>query len=320
MTYDTWSGESRIRLENETLRAVILPRMGGRVISLFHKGKGFEAAAQRGAGTWAGSVGSAENAFPFAPYAYGMDDAFPNIDEEDFIWRGRKLHYPDHGEIWRAECRTYGHGQESAVLTWESRIFSYCYEKRMKLEGSSLRIHYRIENMGTEELPAIWTWHGLMRYEEDMEILLPEETEAVRNVLDDPVLGREGTVHPVQGRLYDFTRVPPAEPRSAVKYYVESRVTEGRCGFYYPSADMACLLHYDAGKLPYLGVWITAGGFQGDYNCALEPTNGFYDSIKKASANKKLPVLGAGECMEFELEVILTEGKFIKAAEAKSRI
>lgn len=53
MTYDTWWGESRIRLENETLRAVILPRMGGRVISLFHKGNGFEAAAEKAGETYA---------------------------------------------------------------------------------------------------------------------------------------------------------------------------------------------------------------------------------------------------------------------------
>ena len=68
------------------------------------------------------------------------------------------------------------------------------------------------------------------------------------------------------------------------------------------------MLEYDAEKLPYLGVWITAGGFQGDYNCALEPTNGFYDSISKAAGNGKLPVLGAGESMEFDLHISFAEG------------
>lgn len=331
MIYKTMSEQTQVKLENETLRVIVLPQMGGRIISLFHKGKSFEAAAQPGAGS--GNIGpgmrvaerqevcvgtekcsetngdSTGSGSPvFAPYAYGMDDAFPNIDEEDFIWKGRKIHYPDHGEIWRTGCRTCGCGREWVELTAVSPAFSYCYRKRISLKGNSLRIHYRIENRGAEELPAIWTWHGLMRYEEDMEILLPKGAERFRNVLDGSVLGKEGTVYPLKNERYDFAKVPRAESCSMVKFYVESRILEGACGFYYPSADINCILRYDAEKLPYLGVWITAGGFRGDYNCALEPTNGFYDSIGRAAGNKRLPVLAAGEIAEFELEVILAQG------------
>ena len=64
-------------------------------------------------------------------------------------------------------------------------------------------------------------------------------------------------------------------------------------------------MSYDAGILPYFGVWITAGGFQGDYNCALEPSSGFYDGIGNARRLGKLPVLGAGEGMEFAISVAL---------------
>lgn len=343
------TGQKQVKLENETLRAMILPQMGGRIISLFYKGKSFEAAAQPGekggnaglgmrvacmqepyvgteikcpetsgdnvaartgeSGANRGCVcAGAEDPHAFAPYAYGMDDAFPNIDEEIFTWKGRKMHYPDHGEIWRTDCRIYGCGREWVELTAVSPVFSYHYVKRMSLEGNSLHIHYRIENRGAEELPAIWTWHGLTRYEENMEILLPEGAEQFRNVLDSPALGKEGTIYPVKNGHYDFTKVPGAESRSMVKYYVESRISEGYCGFYYPVADISYILQYDGSKLPYLGVWITAGGFQGDYNCALEPTNGFYDSIGRAAENRRLPVLAAGEILEFELSVTLAEG------------
>ena len=139
-------------------------------------------------------------------------------------------------------------------------------------------------------------------------VLLPEGAEQFRNVLDSPALGKEGTIYPVKNGHYDFTKVPGAESRSMVKYYVESRISEGYCGFYYPVADISYILQYDGSKLPYLGVWITAGGFQGDYNCALEPTNGFYDSIGRAAENRRLPVLAAGEILEFELSVTLAEG------------
>ncbi|MBD5459368.1 MAG: DUF4432 family protein [Lachnospiraceae bacterium] len=307
MIYETEPGINPIKLENEKLRVIILPHMGGRIISLFHKEKSFEAAAQPGesaGSTEAGTLGEKRN---FAPYAYGMDEAFPNIDEEDFTWRGHTRHYPDHGEIWQGLCRIREQGKNCVELVWSSPAFDYCYEKKLCLKADSLHIHYRITNRGKEELPAVWTWHGLMRYEEDMEIVLPQGAQRFRNVLDSSVLGKEGDVYPLNNGNYDFTKVPRAESRCAVKYYVESRIAEGRCGFYYPSAGMSCMLEYDADKLPYLGVWITAGGFQGDYNCALEPANGFYDSVSRAAGNGKLPILGAGESMEFELVITLAD-------------
>ncbi len=53
------------------------------------------------------------------------------------------------------------------------------------------------------------------------------------------------------------------------------------------------LIQYDPLVHPYLGVWITKGGFKGEYNCALEPSNGFYDSLALAYENKKIPLLKA---------------------------
>ena len=50
MIYETKPETNRIKLENENLRVIILPHMGGRIVSLFHKEKSFEAAAQPGAG------------------------------------------------------------------------------------------------------------------------------------------------------------------------------------------------------------------------------------------------------------------------------
>lgn len=70
---------------------------------------------------------------------------------------------------------------------------------------------------------------------------------------------------------------------------------------------MECRLKYDARKLPYLGVWITAGGFRGDYNCALEPSSGYYDDIRTARENGTAYMLKKDEPMIFDLEVILEE-------------
>lgn len=292
-----------IILENDILAIKLLPEMGGKIVSFFRKDGQFELAAQAGKN----SSFRPEDGAGFSDYAFGMDEAFPNIDAEEIMWKGRKLRYPDHGEIWSSAFQVPEQETSSARLIWQSREFSYSYEKTLSLEGERLRIRYRIVNTGKEELPCIWTWHGLMRYEQDMEILLPEEIKHCRNVSPSRALGEVGRIYPVENPVYDFTRVPKAETKSAVKYYGEERVEKGRCGLVYPSQKVKCIVEYDAAKLPYFGVWITAGGFQGDYNCALEPSSGFYDRISKAGELGRLPVLSAGEEMEFDFAIAITE-------------
>lgn len=92
-----------------------------------------------------------------------------------------------------------------------------------------------------------------------------------------------------------------------VKYYADQKVKTGFCGYCYPSQGLRCTFRYDAKKLPYLGLWITAGGFRGDYNCALEPASGYYDSIQKAAENGSLYLLKKEEPLHFSLELALTE-------------
>lgn len=286
-------------LENDVLRIEIQSELGGKITSFYHKEKAFELAAQ---------TSKAIDELPavsggFGPYAFGMDDAFPNIDAEQIWWNGRELSYPDHGEIWMAAFDIIAQSADCVVLRWESTM-GYHYAKTLQLVGNALVIRYDIKNESDAELPCFWTWHGLMRYEEDMRVILPEKTTHCRNVLTGPELGEAGTVYSVNGS-YDFTKVPKAESKIMSKFYAEHPVKSGKCGLRYPTQNAVCMMEYDAEILPYWGFWITAGGFQGDYNCALEPTNGFYDSISTARKNGKLPVLAPGESMVFEIKITL---------------
>lgn len=290
-------------LENDSLKIELHPGMGGKISSFYHKGKNFELAAQSRKELC--GLPSAEGGF--GPYAFGMDDAFPNIDAERIEWKGRTILYPDHGEIWKAAFEVTKQSADSVCLHWKSPDLEYSYRKTLKLSRNVLHINYQITNESGDELPCIWTWHGLMRYEEDMEVILPDGVTHCWNVLTGPVLGEAGTVYPLENERYDFTRVPKAETRSMVKFYAEQRIKQGRCGLRYPSQEMTCIMEYDEKILPYWGFWITAGGLLGDYNCALEPANGFYDSISRAGKNGKLPILAAGACMEFDVKIILEE-------------
>lgn len=71
----------------------------------------------------------------------------------------------------------------------------------------------------------------------------------------------------------------------------------------YPAEGMAVVLTYDPAQLPYLGFWVTAGGFKGEYNCALEPSTGWYDSVDCARRQGCCPVLEPGQEQSFSMTI-----------------
>lgn len=291
----------QIILDNGILRVAICPGLGGKITSFYLMEKEFELAAQRSSRRNSGGVSAPDSRESFAAYAYGMDDAFPNIESEKIERNGKVFSYPDHGEIWKAAFGVETISPESVSLCWRSPAFHYRFQKRMRISKNTLEIQYYIINEGKEAFPCIWTWHGLVRYEQDMELLLPRDLTHYRNVFEGNVLGKEGQVYPLHNAVYDFSRMPDPKRCNCAKYYGETATKIGHCGVQYPSEKVVYSLDYDAGLLPYLGVWVTAGGFQGDYNCALEPTNGYYDSIGRAARNRKLPVLEQGEALDFTI-------------------
>jgi len=290
-----------IVLENETLSISIYPEAGGKIHSFYHKNKKFELAAQN---EHPGVPEQPNDTSEFGDYAFGMDDTFPNIDEEMIVWNGKTLHYPNHGEIWKKQFDVKMQTSRELLLCWHSEQFQYDYEKHFCLEGNRLIIQYKIVNHG-QEFPCLWTWHGLLRYEEDMRFIYAKGIKQMRNVLDSKELGECGKLRPTENDIYDFTKVPSKTSNTMIKYYANEAVTEGVCGVTYPTHQMCCTFRYDESILPYLGVWITAGGLDGAYNCALEPSSGFYDSISTAKKENRLPILHKEETLNFEFSITL---------------
>ena len=289
-----------ITLENEMLKVVIIPGRGGKVVSLRRKDLNFEFAAQTG-----GDIKPATDDSKFGDYDIsGIDDAFPNIDCEKISYGGHLLSYPDHGEIWSHNMKIISTSSEAAALTFDSTRFGYHYEKTVEINNDILEVKYLIRNEGRNVLPCFWTFHGLFAFRKDAKIVYPSDVAFVKNVLNGTPLGDYGKVFPVNGTI-DFSSLSYAcinEP-CMMKYYATNRIEEGTCGIIYPSDRAGIDITYDAMKLPWLGVWITAGGLAGDYNMALEMTNGYYDSISNAMKNKRILMMKPGEDIQFTISL-----------------
>lgn len=294
-----WKNLEGIQLENEFLSVVVLPSLGGKIASLYDKNKRVELAAQNKSDFYRLPEWGAD----FSLYdASGLDDAFPNI-VETVIERNRKEYiYPDHGEIWSSSFR-WQREDEGVRLVYQSPKLGYVYEKKISLSAHETVLDYHIQNQWDQPLPCIWTFHGLMRYEEDMKFLYSDDAERFENVFDSEELGAVGQRYDRYNKRYDFERVPPRKTNAMVKFYVDGKLKKGFCGYRYPTLGVECRYHYDAAKFPYLGVWITAGGYRGDYNCAMEPANGYYDNIRIAEKNNTLYYLKKEKPLKFSLKI-----------------
>lgn len=294
-------------LENNMLRAVILPEHGGKVASLYYKEKSFEFLFQNPKD----SFQSAPLGASFAAHeACGFDDTFPSIDAEKLYINGKEIDYPDHGEVWTSACTVTQQG-DALTLSFQSKILPYRYERTFTLTEHALQIAYRITNNGSDTFPCLWTMHGLATYRPDMRLLYPACNGQIETVCVTTELGEKGTLHAfplaqnADGAVYDCTRVPAPTPASRQKFYLTGKVAKGECGYEYPTEQVRVTISYDETILPYLGFWITAGAFRGDYNCALEPTNGYFDSITCAQKNNACPTLSPGETLSFSVEIAL---------------
>jgi len=301
-----FKGLKGLVLENDKFKIVILPELGGKVASFFYKKQNFELLFQNKEDIY--RLPQKNDDFSKFDTA-GFDDCFPNIQQGEVIYGGKKIIYPDHGEIWFSKF-DYTKDGDSWVLTYKSDLMDYIYKKSFTLGESGLDISFDISNVGKYNIDCFYTVHCLTNCEEGMEIIFPETVKEILNVSNDStILGKRGTVHPypvtrdLSGNEYHLNRIASKDAKKCEKFYAKNPVDTGKCGIFYPSINSYFSMEYDEKKLPYLGLWITENGFKECYNCALEPSNGFHDSIETAYKNNKYYILEPNKTFNFNLKL-----------------
>lgn len=270
-------------LENSLLRLTLYPEKGGKIASLLALPEGTEFVAQSSHST----SGRLKEGMAFEEgEAAGLDDVFPSMGEDacEGLW-GKQ---PDHGWVWTGgmECRKAG--KEEAVLHVEHD--GWDYEKRVSVQKNEVMLNWRIRNMSDRERPWVWVFHGLWKWAEDTVFFFPDG-----NVMDVLDAGEKTVPFPVC----------PKDGGMA-KYYWKERVKEGRCGFILPREKLRLTLTFDPQELPYLGFWITNGGWHGDRNFAFEPATGLYDTLARARRSGTMKIMKPEEETGFSIRLSIS--------------
>jgi Domain of unknown function (DUF5107) len=268
-----------VRMENELLRIEVLPTFGGKIWTLEHRPSGRQF-------LWhhprhrlrALPLGANYDDHFFG----GFDELLPNDIPEKVNGEG----LVDHGELWTTPLAVQIEDQ-SLVLSGQLPITPLSYNKRLRLQGSSLILDYKLTNIGRRPLDLLWKLHPALRITEGTEIIVPARTARAA----DPQWSRvKNTAEFDWQELKSLHLVPPLGASTEFLYL--QGLTQGQCGLRHQKESWALQMTFP--KEVFTSVWVFAsfGGWRDLEVLILEPCTTPELSLE-ASAKR-------GQCLHLE--------------------
>ena len=318
----SWHGQKAWVLENDTIRAVVVPDVGAKIVSLVDKRTGLE---------WLVGVGKR----PFSPIPYaapfteqdmsGWDEMFPTINACDYPAPGKftGVPLPDHGEVWAMPWTMEPSHPDALRMSVKGQALPYHLTRTLEFSNANtLLMHYQLENMSKEPLPFMWAAHPQFVCPNGADVILPAEVNEVCNVLP-PEWGWGELERPLSwpkatrssGKHIHINRTGPASNKQARKFFVPPEKRINWVGLIRHATNDWLRLDWDATQVPYFGVWMDEGFFSHESVVALEPITGFYDNLETAWEKQRITTIDAGKTKTWVLKVCLgtNEQTFPKA-------
>lgn len=301
---ERWARARAMVLENDFLRAVVLPEQGARIASLVHRPSGREV-------LWAPpglrALPPPTYGMTYADHpAVGIDECLPNIWADTF--EGRDL--PDHGEAWTLPWEaTTGHDRiETAVMLRQS---PFRFTRRIRfVHDTALRLDYALANTGSTPAPCLWALHPLMNWQQGMRIILPPS-------VSDVEIGSVSGMSP----LHEYA--PDTWPRTAgldlagVQLNTDNAPAATKV-YVGPMTDRWAALHDTlagfvvgfAFTVPMLGLWLNRGAWGGYTHVAIEPATGISEHLSTAVERGNVLTVPAYETAYWSVTIVVTNGIF----------
>ena len=295
-------------LENEFVRVVILPELGGKIASLSIQRNGLELLQQPlhpyEKRTWAQDFGSSD--------ASGWDECLPTVSACT-VSVGQKIQQiPDHGDIWLLPA---AHTANASEIILETALASMPLRLRRQitLDGSALRVRYELSNHAKISIPYLWSAHPLFAVDAADRILLPQQVQQVRvESSAEARLGKHNDlcVWPIakdrHGHDVDLRIAQAPETAIADKLFA-GPLQQGAAGIYRAQHKAGVVIHFATETIPYLGMWLCYGGWPGDSTqrqqaVALEPCMAPVDSLAEAMVTGCACALAAGATASWQMD------------------
>lgn len=298
----TIAGFDALVLENGSLSAAVIPRLGGRVWELvdlprerqwiWHRPGVPLAASPRGSAyddVWAG----------------GWEELFPNDAPGSF--EGHLL--PDHGEWWTSSWTvTAATGGAEALVRLRADApmrGARCFkELRLASDRGELRIAYRIENRDTGSFHFLFKQHLPVAIHPGCRLMLPGgQVTAVDPAFGTLLRGPGPFTWPHAGER-DLRIVPPQSSAEREFVYLTD-LPEAWCGVDDLASGASLRLRYDARRVPFVWLFLAYGGWRDCYTAVLEPCTNLPKDLAEAVRRGQSARLPGGGVFETSVTVTL---------------
>lgn len=287
----------RLRMKTDTLAAEVVPELGGKIASLRHNGLDLLQSPLNPYAERSSTIGYEDSD------GSGFDECVPSVSACK-IAGGIRI--PDHGEFWRLACEAEQPADNEILLTAVGSILPLRFERRLRLQGDTLRVEYTLENIGSVEIPYLWSAHPLFAVDKGDVVVLPKSTARV--CVESSAherLGEKGTqlCWPVadlrSGAKVDLSTTGDIRDRVGDKLYARAPL-EGWAAVERKSIGLRVLVEFDASLTPYMGLWLCYGGWPERRSIrqqcvALEPCTAPVDSLAEAMEKGWARKLGPGQ-------------------------
>ena len=312
----TWHVLSAWMLENDTLRTIIVPDVGAKLVSLFDKRNQLE---------WL--AGSGDRPFRKVPYGAtftdqdmsGWDEMFPTVLACDYPGPGDQndTPLPDHGEVWTLPWALVAAQDGRLTFSVEGQALPYRLTRTAEYSSAdTLLLHYQLVNHSPQSMPYLWAAHPQFACGLAAEVILPPHITTVCNAIGESWgWGGPETRYawPVAAALDGMTRrldqIGPPARHQARKFFVPPEVPVNWAGLMLQPSRAWLRLHWDAQRVPYLGLWMDEGAVNPESVAALEPMTGFYDTLVVAWARQQVALIEPGDTHEWTLTVRVGTGE-----------
>jgi len=280
-----WDGVPTVVLENERLRAVVAPSIGGRVVSLVHRPSGREVLWRNPRLELAPCApGSA-----YDPNFYGgIDEVIPGDLPETI----NGVACPDHGELWTLDLHAEERG-EALILSGHLPLFGLDYRRAMRLEENRLICRYAIINRSGAGRTFLWKLHAAMAVQPGDRIVCPAATAQTA----EPEWSRRKSAVPFpwpNADGLDMSVVPA--PDGTTEFLYLNGLGEGTMGI--ESVDGAGIVcSFDPAVFPCCVYFASHGALNGAYTAVLEPCTAMPLSVNAAAQSGFCSRLQAGESL-----------------------
>jgi hypothetical protein len=316
VTAGKYKDEEAVIIENDKIKVILLPGWGSKLASIVYKPLGRELLWQNPGDVYRKTTygDCYENG-----EMSGLDEMFPTISRcnyEGYPWTGAEM--PDHGEVWSIPWDY--EIENDVVKLWVYGVrFPYKLEKTIFIENDCVYLKYKATNLSGFNFDFIWAAHPLFNAFKGMEFIVPSEMNTVVNSVAGPRLKEYGSFYnfPVaelsDGMEFDLNLVPERNDYGYQKYYFSGKVTDGWCILFNPEASLNIGMRFPKEIVPYLGMWVNEGGYEGQYNIAPEPATGGMDRVDFAKMWGMNSVLYAHESIEWYLDIPIKKCKKARA-------